>query len=77
VVAICRERLLVSKQTTQKFDMQQFYPKELMMQKFNSIKSKSETDVQLQKTWIIIWTSTGLGKILENINISVQVELGH
>jgi hypothetical protein len=54
VVARHRERLLVSKQATQKFDMQRFYLKKLNDSKVkNSIRSKSQTGMQLWKTWMI------------------------
>jgi hypothetical protein len=50
-----------------------------MMQKLrNSIRSKSQTILQLWKTWMIMWTSIGLGKnIKENIKISANMRLVH
>jgi hypothetical protein len=49
--------------TTQTSDMQIFYVKKLNDAELrNSIRSKSQTGLQLRKTWMIMWTSIGLGK---------------
>jgi hypothetical protein len=39
-----------------------------MMQKSkNSIRLKSQTGLLLQKSWMMMWTFTGLGKVAERI----------
>jgi hypothetical protein len=66
VIAKLRERLSVSKRAALKFDMQRFDLRKLNNAEVrNSIKSKSQRSLQLWKTWMIMWTSVGLGEILE------------
>jgi hypothetical protein len=63
-----REKLSVSK-PIRKSNIKRFHFKELMMQRLrNSIRSKSQTRLQLWKTWMIMWTTIGLGKILRRIS---------
>jgi hypothetical protein len=51
-----REVPSLSEQAAQKFNIK------------NSIRLKSLTAVQFWKTWMIMWTSIGTGKILEEIS---------
>jgi hypothetical protein len=50
VVARCRERLLVSKRATQKFDIQRFY-----LKKLNDAEVKEQYQVKISV--MIMWTS--------------------
>jgi hypothetical protein len=68
VVAKVRERLSVSKRAAQKFDIERFNLKNI-----NDVEAKEEYQVKPQigsqhcKSWMITWTSTGLGKVLERM----------
>jgi hypothetical protein len=56
VAAKLREKLSISEQVAQKFDMQRFNLRKLMMHKLrNSIRSKLQTGLQLWKTLMIMW----------------------
>jgi hypothetical protein len=69
VAAKLKERLLVSKQAAQSFNMQR-----LDLRKRNDAGVKKEYQVKISngfavlKTWMIMWTSIGLGKMLERIS---------
>jgi len=47
--------------------MERFNLKKLSDVEVNTIRLKSEIGLQLWKTWMMIWTSTDLGKVLERI----------
>jgi len=49
--------------------MERFNLKKLQHGSWNSIKLKSEIALQLWKTWMIMWISIGVGKVLEHKNI--------
>lgn len=40
-----------------------------MMWKLKSFRLKFQTDLQLWKIWVLIWTSVGLGKVYIRENI--------
>jgi hypothetical protein len=46
----------------QEFDM------EAKQYRSSGVKLQSQTGLHLRKTWIIIWASVGLGKVLEYKN---------
>jgi hypothetical protein len=70
VVAKCRERLAVSKETTEKLDMERFSPRKL-----NKVDGKEWHWFQIKKgsqvwnAWmmIVMWISVELGKLLKRM----------
>jgi hypothetical protein len=79
VVKKLRERLSVSNRATQKFNLERFNFNKLNEAEVKEqYRSTSETGLQVPKTWMIMWTSMGHGKVLgENIKILAKDSLGH
>jgi hypothetical protein len=79
VVARHREKLLVSKQATQKFVMHRFY-----LKKLNDAKIKEQHQVKISNRFAAsenlddnVDINRGWENITENINISVKASVGH
>jgi hypothetical protein len=74
-----RERLPVSKRTTQKFDMERFN-----LKKLNKIKGKEYYRVEISNRFAVfenleadVYINTARETIRENIKISAQASLGY
>jgi hypothetical protein len=68
VVVKLTERLSVGKSAAQKFNMRRFDLRKLNDEEVKEeYQVKISTGLQLCRTWLILWISIGLGKILERI----------
>jgi hypothetical protein len=67
VVVKLRERLSACKRVAHKFHMQRFDLRNLNDAEVKVLGQTRHTGLQLWKSWITMWTSRGLGKILQRI----------
>jgi hypothetical protein len=67
VVTEVRQRPSESKQAAQKFAIERFNLKKLNDVGVKSMRTKLQIDLQLWKTWMMMLTSVGLGKVLQRL----------